>query len=116
MMVPIVGGLATGEKVVSKGFSSFRKFQKHYGKAGNGMEWHHIVEQRPSNLSQFGPEMIHNPNNIIKLPKDIHRKISGYYSSIQKETDYMRVRDWLNRKSYEFQYEYGLEVLKRYGY
>jgi hypothetical protein len=56
------------------------------------------------------------PYNIIKLPKDIHRKISGYYSSIQKETDYMRVRDWLNGKSYEFQYEYGLEVLKRYGY
>ena len=55
-------------------------------------------------------------SNIIKLPKDIHRKISGYYSSIQKETDYMRVRDWLNGKSYEFQYEYGLEVLKRYGY
>lgn len=43
-------------------------------------------------------------------------EISGYYSSIQKETDYMRVRDWLNGKSYEFQYEYGLEVLKRYGY
>ena len=56
------------------------------------------------------------PCDSFKLPKDIHRKISGYYSSIQKETDYMRVRDWLNGKSYEFQYEYGLEVLKRYGY
>lgn len=86
--------------------------------------WSHVLGESESlrtvpdfpNLSQFGPEMIHNPNNIIKLPKDIHRKISGYYSSIQKETDYMRVRDWLNGKSYEFQYEYGLEVLKRYGY
>ena len=53
---------------------------------------------------------------LIKLPKDIHRKISGHYSSIQPESNYMRVRDWLNGQSYEDQYQYGLKVLKMYGY
>lgn len=80
------------------------------------IEWHHIVEQRPANISQFGAEKIHNIDNMIALPADVHRKISGYYSSIRKGTNNMRVRDWLNGKDYDFQYHYGLDVLKKYGY
>ena len=115
-MVPVVGGIATGGKLANKGFSSYRKFKKAYGKAGDGMEWHHIVEQRPANISQFGSERIHNIDNMIALPADVHRKISGRYSSIRKGTNNMRVRDWLNGKDYDFQYQYGLDVLKEYGY
>ena len=105
-----------GGKYVSKGYSSYSKFRKAYGKAGDGMEWHHIVEQRPANISQFGAEKIHNIDNMIALPKDIHRKISGYYSSKPEKLGGLRVRDWLNDKNYEDQYKYGLEVLKKYGY
>ena len=115
-MVPVVGGIATGGKLANKGFSSYRKFKKAYGKAGDGMEWHHIVEQRPANISQFGSERIHNIDNMIALPADVHRKISGRYSSIRKGTNNMRVTDWLNGKDYDFQYQYGLDVLKEYGY
>ena len=49
------------------------------------------------------------------LPTDVHRKISGHYSSRYMNTNFT-VRDWLNDKSFEFQYEYGKNVLKRYGY
>lgn len=115
-MVPVIGDIATGGKLVNKGFSSYRKFKKAYGKAGDGMEWHHIVEQRSANISQFGAERIHNIDNIVALPTDVHRKISGHYSSIQPESEHMRVRDWLNGKSFEFQYDYGLQLLKKYGY
>ena len=80
------------------------------------IEWHHIVEQRSANISQFGAEMIHNIDNMIALPTEVHRKISGFYSSIQPESKNMRVRDWLNGQSYDKQYEYGLQVLKKYGY
>ena len=80
------------------------------------MEWHHIVEQRPANISQFGTEKIHNIDNMIAIPTDVHRKISGYYSSKISEHSNLRVRDWLNGQSYEKQYEFGLEVLKKYGY
>ena len=104
------------EHILPSGFKSFEDFKKVYGRAGDGMEWHHIVEQRDANIKQFGPEKIHNIDNMIALPADVHRKISGHYSSIQPESEHMRVRDWLNGKSYEFQYEYGLQLLKRYGY
>ena len=115
-MVPVVGSLATGGKIAEKGFSSYSKFKKAYGRAGDGMEWHHIVEQRPANISQFGAERIHNIDNMIALPTDAHRKISGHYSSLRRGTNNMRVRDWLNGKDYDFQYQYGLKILKKYGY
>ena len=60
-------------------------------------------------------EMIHNPDNMIKLPVEIHRKISGHYSSKYMNTN-MTVRQWLDGKSFEFQYNYGKNVLKLYGY
>ena len=114
-MVPVVGSFATGGKIAERGYSSYYKFKKMYGNAGAGMEWHHIVEQRSANISRFGAEKIHNIDNMKILPTDVHRRISGHYSSRYMNTNFT-IRDWLNDKSFEFQYEYGKNVLKRYGY
>ena len=38
------------------------------------------------------------------------------YSSKPEDLGGLRVRDWLNGKDYDFQYHYGLDVLKKYGY
>ena len=100
----------------SKGYSSYSEFIKENGRAGEGYEWHHIVEQRSSNIEHFGPERIHNKDNVIRLPKDIHRKISGYYSSKPVELQGLTVRKWLDGKSFDFQYEYGRAILQKYGY
>ena len=37
-------------------------------------------------------------------------------SSKISEYSNLRVRDWLNSQSFEEQYKYGLDVLKKYGY
>jgi hypothetical protein len=112
-MVPAVGSLATGGKYIKKGYTTYNKFLTHYGKAGDGMEWHHIVERRME--GKFGAERIHHIDNMIRLPKDVHRKISSHYSSYNNDLG-MTVRKWLNNKTFEEQYQYGLDVLKRHGY
>lgn len=101
-----------------EGFSSFAAFKKAQGAAGEGMAWHHIVEQNAENIARFGAEKIHNTNNLIKLPHgkgSIHAKISGYYSSNYRNTG-MRVRDYVKTLSYEEQYKFGIETLKQYGW
>ena len=50
-----------------KGYESFSAFKKAYGAAGQGMAWHHIVEQNADNIAKFGAEKIHNTKNLIKL-------------------------------------------------
>lgn len=103
-------------RINSEGYKTFKEFKKVYGRAGDGMEWHHIVEQRQANLDKFGPEQIHNVDNLVKIPSALHRKISGYYSSKQSFTGGVTVREWLNGKSYVEQFEFGLSVLKKFGY
>ena len=103
----------------SKGFDSFSQFKRVVGPAGKGQAWHHIVEQTPSNIAKFGANKIHNINNLIKVPHGkgtIHSQISGFYSSIQRFTNGQRVRDWLSDKSFNDQFNYGIQTLKDFGW
>lgn len=115
-MVPVVGSFATGGKFANKGFSSYNKFYDYFGKAGNGLEWHHVVEQRPSNIKKFGQKRLQTLNNIIACPIEIHRKISAHYSSKPSFTEGLTVRKWLDIQTFEDQFEYGLKMLKEFGY
>jgi hypothetical protein len=111
------GGDAAGNG--GKGFESFSAFKKVYGSAGEGNAWHHIVEQTPGNIENFGAQQIHNVDNLMKLPHgkgSIHAQISGYYSSIQPFTGGTTVRQWLNTKSFDFQYNFGIEKLTEFGW
>lgn len=116
---PLLGAEAMGAKNAGQGYQSFNAFKKANGAAGEGMAWHHIVEQNPSNISKFGSETIHNTGNLMKLEHgagSIHSKISGYYSSKQSFTGGQTVRQWLNGQSYQQQYNFGVQKLKDFGY
>jgi hypothetical protein len=98
-----------------KGFDTFRDLKKFLGSPGDGNEWHHIVEQSQIKKSGFSTRQINNVDNALAVDKATHRKISGYYSSIDTMTGGKRVRDWLAGQSFEFQYDFGIDILKRYG-
>lgn len=51
----------------NQGYSSFKGLKKNIGSAGDGNDWHHIVEQSQIKKSGFSPEQIHNTNNIIAV-------------------------------------------------
>ncbi|MDI6619744.1 MAG: hypothetical protein QME45_14005 [Clostridiales bacterium] len=99
-----------------KGFDNFNALKKNLGPAGEGKAWHHVVEQSQIQKSGFSPQQIHNTNNVIAVDSATHAKISGYYNSIDASlSDTMRVRDWLAGQSFETQYQFGMDVLKRFG-
>lgn len=90
-----------------------------YGAAGEGQAWHHIVEQTPGNIVNFGAEAIHNPGNLVRIEHgagSIHAKISGYYSSKQYFTGGQTVRQWLGKQSFKSQYQFGIDKLKEFGH
>jgi hypothetical protein len=99
-----------------KGFASHRELVKYLGSAGKGRAWHHIVEQTPVNIARFGPERIHNINNIVNVPSGagaLHNKISGFYSS-KAPGGVGRIRDWVSSKSFKEQYEFGIKTMERF--
>lgn len=107
----------TAEKppLIYRAFRSFKSFKRAMGPAGGGKAWHHIVEQTPGNVKRFGPEALHNTENVKAIDAKVHDRISAYYSSKQEITDNMVVREWLRTKPYEVQRDFGLMIMKDFG-
>ena len=59
-------------------------------------------------------EMIQSQSNKVTLDYNVHRKISGFYSSKQDFTNGLRVRDWLAGQSFDFQTQFGWDIIKRF--
>jgi hypothetical protein len=100
-----------------QGFATFEDFKDAFGSAGSGLAWHHVVEQT-INSGKFAAQLLHNPANLFKLPHgagSIHAKISGYYSSKQRFTGGRTVREWLSKKSFKEQFEFGIQKIKEFG-
>ncbi len=98
-----------------QGYDTFSQLKENLPKPAPGNQYHHIVEQSQITKSGFDPKMIHNVNNITEISKDLHYKISGYYSSIQDNINStMRVRDYLTGQSFDSQYEFGIKVIKMF--
>lgn len=116
-LLPFIPGSAGrhADDIVETGYDSFRQLKKALGSPGEGMNWHHIVEQSQIKKSGFSPQQIHNADNVLAVDKATHSKISGFYSSIRPFTDGLKVRDWLSGQSFEAQYNFGIQVLKDFG-
>jgi hypothetical protein len=85
------------------------------GSPGKGNQWHHIVEQTPSNVKRFGPEALHNTENVTPLEEGLHKDVSAFYSSIREGitgSDTLTVRKWLSTQSYEAQRQFGLKAIE----
>ena len=76
------------------------------------MHWHHIVEQ--SQISQFGKERIHSLDNIVAIPREVHERLTSFYSSEKPISEPDIVRVWLRSRTFEEQYEFGMNLIRQY--
>jgi hypothetical protein len=114
-------GLVAVQNGMGQGYNSCRAFKAAQGGAGSGMAWHHIVPQTPANLQQFGAQVIHNTNNLIRLPHGAgspHQKITNLYNSINPAitgSATQRVYQWVQNQPFEKQWELGVDLIIRFG-
>jgi len=118
--VVAVGAKVAVQAIGASGYVTFDAFRRAYGSAGEGMNWHHIVEQHAGNIARFGAERIHHLGSKVKVEAGmlgmLHNEISRYYSrSDPFLTGEQTVRGWLQTKGWAFQYHFGLEVLVRFA-
>ncbi|WP_456062025.1 SitA5 family polymorphic toxin [Archangium lipolyticum] len=109
----------TGGKLLLNGHRAWRSHSgitKALGSPGKGNRWHHIVEQHKENIKRFGPEAIHNTENVIPLEEGLHGDVSAFYSSIREGvtgSDKLTVRKWISTQPYEAQRQFGLEAIDK---
>ena len=113
--IGIIKGIKGTGNLAGKGFGSFSALKNFLGSPGKDKVWHHIVEQSQIKKSGFSSTMINNTDNVITVDADIHRKISGYYSSKPDFTGGKTVMNWLAGQSLEEQKKFGKDVLRQYG-
>ncbi|WP_407739721.1 hypothetical protein [Hyalangium sp.] len=107
-----LGGTTAG----IRSWGSFSGLKNALGPAGEGKQWHHIVEQTPSNVDRFGPHALHNTENVVAIDEEAHRRISAYYSSKDPAiSGDQTVRQWLSGQSFQAQRAFGLKILRDYG-
>ena len=120
-VVDALKGKSAGKaaKGAEQGFKSFSAFKRAMGPAGHGKAWHHIVEQHADNVAKFGHPSLQNTKNVISIPGgfkgSLHSKVTGHYNSLMPGTS-MRVRDYVKTLPYNQQYQYGIDVLKSFGW
>jgi len=98
-----------------QGFRSFSAFKRAMGPAGEGMQWHHVVEQTPGNVTRFGAEALHNTGNLVRLETGLHRQVSGLYSSIRMDitgSTSLTVRQWLSAQPLQAQAAFGQRAIQ----
>jgi len=98
-----------------RAWGSFSGLKNALGPAGEGKEWHHIVEQTPGNIERFGPHALHNTQNVIPLEKELHAQLSAFYSRKRffiTNSENLTVREWLSTQSFEAQRQFGLQAIE----
>lgn len=113
----IAGANASGPSKNVKSYSSYNSFKQDYGKASDYIhdgEWHHIVEQQTIKNGSNAASNIYSSKNTVAISKNLHQKISGYYSSFNSKYN-MVFRKYINTLTYEQQYAQGLEILKMFA-
>ena len=100
----------------TQAFDSFSAFKRAMGPAGENMQWHHLVEQNPTNVAQFGQRALQTTDNLVPLSTPLHQQISGFYSSIRPDVTgslTQTVRQWVSAQSFEAQTQFGQSILTK---
>jgi hypothetical protein len=87
-----------------RSFPTHQAFVRWAGRAGDGMSWHHIVEQNEPNLARFGAGRIHTTGNYVRLNNFVHEQITTSYNTPNFAITGSRtltVREWIRPQSYE---------------
>lgn len=98
-------------------FSSINEFRKidlgkRFGPAGDGMEYHHIVEQNAS--GDIPEEKLQSTRNIVRIPKLLHEEITADYLKSNDDFD-VSLRRILQGRSFEERWNEGLRVMREMG-
>jgi hypothetical protein len=81
----------------------------------SGTQRHHVVEQGPAEQDGFSRSEIDAPDNLVRIPKQKHQRISDWYSTKSVAYGGMTPRDWLRGKSWEERRSLGIQKLIDFG-
>ncbi|WP_127091698.1 hypothetical protein [Aquabacter cavernae] len=80
-----------------------------------GTEVHHIVEQTSAIRAGYSRDLVHHPDNLVRISTLRHWAISAWYQIRHERFENITPRDYLRDKPWHVRYEIGLEALQEHG-
>jgi hypothetical protein len=80
---------------------------KRFGSAGDGYQYHHIVEQGGANANGFSAQQLQSTDNIVRIPTLLHEAINSEFSP--------SLRQEMQTKSFSEQQDKGIKVMRDLG-
>ncbi|WP_432492940.1 hypothetical protein [Kineococcus gypseus] len=105
------------------GHATFTAFKRAVGGPRSGYQWHHIVEQSAGTKRGWDPRGIHNPNNLVEIPTQVHQKCVNSWMARKNVNQFgistragETMRDAVHRQtSFSTQHRIGVELLRFCG-
>jgi hypothetical protein len=88
--------------------------EKHFGPAGDGYQYHHLVIQGGGNPERIPAEQLQSTENIIRIPTLLHEAINAAYSKPKEGTN-MTLYEWVQTQPYDVQRAEAIKVLRGLG-
>jgi hypothetical protein len=93
---------------------TFEELREGVGQHKLGYDDHHIVEQTYAERWGFTRSQIDDPENVVKIPRITHYRITGWYMTKNDEFDGLSPREYLADKSWEERKRVGLYALVKF--
>lgn len=98
-----------------KGLSIEEELAKRFGPAGDGYDYHHIVEQGGANGSDIPQGQLQSTDNIVRIPRLLHEAINAVYGSPAPDAPKLTLREWLRTQPFEVQRAMGIQIMRELG-
>ena len=101
----------SGEEQSFPSFDAFQKIdlERRFGLAGDGYDYHHIVEQS----SGLSAAELNSTSNIVRIPKLLHEEINADFARVDEMGASLRQR--LQGASFEKRRAAGLAIMRKVG-
>ena len=93
---------------------TFEELREGVGQRKPGYDDHHIVEQTYAERWGFTRSQIDDPENVVKIPRITHYRITGWSMAKNDEFDGLSPREYLADKSWEERKRVGLYALVKF--
>lgn len=107
---------------IKGGYTSFSRFKADIaGSTPKNNQWHHIVEQSNITKRKWDARWIHNRNNLVSIPKEVHQKCVNSWMAKKNVRNFginsgsKTMRQTVHRLSFSKQHEIGIPLLKHCG-
>jgi hypothetical protein len=93
---------------------TFEELREGVGQPKPGYDDHHIVEQTYAERWGFTRSQIDDPENVVKIPRITHYRITGWYMTSNVDFGGLSPREYLSDKTWEERRQVGLDALVRF--